>query len=409
MAFRFAARRPFNDATRKAEAERILKRAVAYLPSGREETRNAMKLGYFTLTDNPPAYAAMRRDPGQLIRDVVEQCVEAEAMGFSSVWVPEHHFGLFGVLPSPWILLAQVAARTKTVRLGPATVVLPLNHPLRAVEECNLLDQLSNGRAIFSAGRGYDQREYLPFGADFANSRDVFDEQMAYAMAAWRNDPFTFSGRFYSTPSPLSVVPQPLQKPHPEVYVACFSRPSVELAANLGVNTIFAPFAAAMAFGSVQEATAESLRLGREAGNPEPKVMCSYFAFVAHSKKEEVETRERLLTYLRSIVPAFPSDRATAPPHIAYFADIVEALMKLKASDLGERSVVTGDADRCVEILKKCEDAGISEVILYFNFGHFGHRETLLAMERFAKEVMPHFAPVVAPGTQPSGSGIAAS
>jgi alkanesulfonate monooxygenase SsuD/methylene tetrahydromethanopterin reductase-like flavin-dependent oxidoreductase (luciferase family) len=351
-----------------------------------------MKFGYFTLTDNPPAYAEMRQDPASIIRNTVEQCVEAEAMGFSSAWVPEHHLGLFGVLPSPWMLLAQVAARTSRIKLGPATVVLPLNHPLRQVEECNLLDQLSNGRAIFSAGRGYDQREYAAFGADFAASREVFDEQMAYAMAAWRSDPFTFEGKYFSTPGPLSVVPRPVQHPHPEVYVACFSRPSVELAARLRANTIFAPFAAAMAFGSVQAATEESLRLGREAGNPDPKVMCSYFTFVAHSADEEQRTRERLLKYLQGIVPALPSDRTTAPPHIAYFVDIVETLMRLKPSDLGERSIVTGDADRCVEILKKCEDAGISEVICYFNFGGLGHVETLRAMERFAAEVMPRFA-----------------
>src|SRR5712692_4058178 len=173
-----------------------------------------MKFGYFTLTDNPPAYGDRRRDPSAIIREVVEQCVEAEAMGFSSAWVPEHHLGLFGVLPSPWILLAAVAARTTKLKLGPATVVLPLNHPLRAVEECNLLDQLSNGRAIFSAGRGYDAREYAAFGASFEDSRDVFDEQMAYVMAAWRNEPFSFEGKYYSTPVPLSVVPAPVQRPH---------------------------------------------------------------------------------------------------------------------------------------------------------------------------------------------------
>jgi alkanesulfonate monooxygenase SsuD/methylene tetrahydromethanopterin reductase-like flavin-dependent oxidoreductase (luciferase family) len=353
-----------------------------------------MKFGYFTLTDNPPAYGDRRRDPSAIIHEVVEQCVEAEAMGFSSAWVPEHHLGLFGVLPSPWILLAAVAARTTKLRLGPATVVLPLNHPLRAVEECNLLDQLSGGRAIFSAGRGYDAREYAAFGASFEDSRDVFDEQMAYVMAAWRNEPFSFEGKHYSTPVPLTVVPSSVQRPHPEVYLACFSRPSIELAARLGVNTIFAPFAAAMAFGSVQAATQESLRLAREAGNPEAKVMCSYFNFVAHSHDEEDRARERLLAYLHGIVPAFPSDRAKAPPHIAYFVDIVERLMALKPSDLGERSIVTGDAERCIQILKGCEEAGISEVILYFNFGGLGHQETLQAMERFATEVMPHFVDV---------------
>jgi alkanesulfonate monooxygenase SsuD/methylene tetrahydromethanopterin reductase-like flavin-dependent oxidoreductase (luciferase family) len=351
-----------------------------------------VKFGYFTLTDNPPAYGPDRRDPNQFLLDVVEECVEAEAMGYHSAWVPEHHFGRFGVLPSPTMFLAHVAVRTKRLKLGPATVVLPINHPLRMVEEFNLLDLLSHGRAVFSAGRGYDQGEYTPFGADFADSRAVFDEQMAYMMAAWRQSPFEFHGRYYSTPEPLTIVPRPVQRPHPEVYVACFSKPSIELAARLRVNTIFAPFAAAMLFGSVQEAARESKRMAREAGHPDPKVMCSYFVSVAHGRDEADRARERLVHYLHSILPVFPSDRRTAPPHIAYFVDIVERLRTMKPDQVSDRSIVTGDVEHCVEVLKRCEEGGISEVILYFNFGELGHRDTLRAMERFAREVMPHFA-----------------
>src|SRR5262249_27216897 len=94
---------------------------------------------------------------------------------------------------------------------------------------------------------------------------------MEYMMAAWRQSPFEFHGRYYSTPEPLTVLPRPVQQPHPEVYVACFSKPSIELAARLRVNTIFAPFAAAMLFGSVQEAARESKRMAREAGHPRPE------------------------------------------------------------------------------------------------------------------------------------------
>src|SRR5437870_3176132 len=209
-----------------------------------------MKFGYFTLTDNPPAYGAQRRDPSQIILDVLEECVEAEAMGFNSVWVPEHHLGLFGVLPAPLVFLSNVAARTKTIKLGVATVLLPAHHPLQSVEEFSVLDLLSDGRAVYSAGRGYDEREYDAFGVSFADSREIFDEQMAYVMAAWRESPFTFHGKYYNTPEPLTVIPRPVQHPHPEVYVACFSKPSVELAVRLRVNTIFALFAAAMSFGS---------------------------------------------------------------------------------------------------------------------------------------------------------------
>src|SRR2546425_939488 len=258
-----------------------------------------MKFRYFTLTDNPPAYGPDRRDPNRFLLDVVEECVEAEAMGYHSARVPEHHFGRFGVLPSPTMFLAHVAVRTKRLKLGPATVVLPINHPLRMVEEFNLLDLLSDGRAVFSA---------------------------------------------------------------------------------------------AMLFGSVQEAARESKRMAREAGHPDPKVMCSYFVSVAKSRDEADRARERLLHYLHSILPVFPSDRRTAPPHIAYFVDIVERLRAMKADQVSDRSIVTGDVEHCIEVLKRCAEGGISEVILYFNFGELGHRDTLKAMERFAREVMPHFA-----------------
>jgi alkanesulfonate monooxygenase SsuD/methylene tetrahydromethanopterin reductase-like flavin-dependent oxidoreductase (luciferase family) len=350
-----------------------------------------MKFGYFTLTDNSPGYGEARHDPNQFLREVAEQCVEAEAMGFASAWVPEHHFGRFGILPSPTMFLTHVAGRTKRIKLGPATVVLPLNHPLRVVEEFNLLDLLSDGRAVFSAGRGYDVGEYGPFGASFPDSRAVFDEQMQYVMAAWRQSPFEFHGKYYSTPEPLTIVPRPVQQPHPEVYVACFSKPSMELAARLRVNTIFAPFAAAMLFGSVQEAAGESKRMAREAGHLDPKVMCSYFVSVAQNTEEAERARERLLYYLQNVIPVLPHDRSTAPPHIAYFVEICERLRAMKPGQLGDRSIVTGDAEHCIEVLKTCEAGGLAEVICYFNFGLLNHRDTLRAMERFAKEVLPHF------------------
>src|SRR5713101_1172159 len=300
-----------------------------------------MKFGYFTLTVNSPGYGANRRHPNQLLREVADECVEAEAMGYASAWVPEHHFARFGVLPSPAMFLTHVAARTKRIKLGPATVVLPLNHPLRVVEEFNLLDLLSDGRAVFSAGRGYDQGEYTPFGASFEDSRAVFDEQMEYMMAAWRQSPFEFHGTYYSTPGPLTIVPRPVQQPHPEVYVACFSKPSIELAARLRVNTIFAPFAAAMLFGSVEAAAQESKRMAWEAGHPDPKVMCSYFVSVAESDAEADRARERLLYYLQNVMPVVPQDRRTAPPHIAYFVDIAERLRVAKPSQFCDRTTAT--------------------------------------------------------------------
>ncbi len=193
-----------------------------------------MQFGYFTLTDTPPAYGAGRRNPQQFLREVLQETLLAEALGFNSAWVPEHHFGLFGCLPTPAVFLAHVAAKTARLKLAPATVLLPCNQPLRVAEEYAMLDLLSNGRAIFSAGRGYDKREYDAFAIPFDESRARFDEEMQLVRKAWVEEEFTFEGTFHRVLEPLTVLPRPVQQPHPPIYVACFSRPTVEMAARSG-------------------------------------------------------------------------------------------------------------------------------------------------------------------------------
>ena len=352
----------------------------------------AMKFGYFTLTDNPPGYGANRKDPNQLMREVLDQCIAAEEMGYNSVWLPEHHFGLFGCMAIPSVFLTHVAAKTRRIKLGVAVVLLPCNHPVRVAEEYASLDLLSDGRVIFAAGRGYDKREYDAFGVPFEESRDRFDEGLDIVRKAWLEPEFTHHGRFYTIPEPVSCLPRPVQKPHPPMYVACFSRPTVEMAAAKGLFTLFAPFAASMMFGSVQAAVKTYRELAAKAGHTETRSRCSYFINVVYNQDDMMRTKERLVYYLNSFLPAVPQDRAKAPPHIAYFVEIAEKIRAMKSEDMGERSIVTGDPEVCIATLKKCQEAGIEEVILYFNFGGLDHKDTLKSMERFARDVMPHFA-----------------
>ncbi|SDI68669.1 LLM class flavin-dependent oxidoreductase [Paenibacillus naphthalenovorans] len=349
-----------------------------------------MKLGYFTLTDNPIEYGSTRKDANQMIRDLAEQCVYAEELGFDSVWVPEHHFSVLGVLPSPSLFLANIAARTKKITLAPATVLLPASHPIRMAEEYALLDLLSNGRAIFSAGRGYDKREYDVFGADFNQSREIFFEGLDIIKKAWTEKAFSYQGKFYSFPE-VELTPRPVQDPHPPIYVAAFSRPSLEKAAEMGENVIFAPFAANMVFGSLEGAVSSFKELSEKHGFKGKGARCSYFINVTETKEETEKTKQRMLKYFTGLVPAFPSDPTTAPPHIRYFVDIVEKLKKMKTDDLSDRSIIVGDPEYVTECLKKCEAAGLEEVILYFDFGGLSHEDTMKSMERFAKHVLPHF------------------
>ena len=349
-----------------------------------------MKFGYFTLTDNPIEFGSDRRDPNQYIKDVVEQAIYAEELGFNSVWLPEHHFNVLGVLPSPSMALTYIAAKTEKIKLAPATVLLPANHPIRMAEEYALLDLLSDGRAIFSAGRGYDKREYDVFEVDFQKSREIFFEQLDIMKKAWTEGKLSYDGEFYKFPE-VEITPKPVQDPYPEMYIASFSRGSLEKAAEMGENVMFAPFAASQVYGGIDKAVAEFKQLSEKNGFKGKKAICSYFLNVTESEEETEKTKERMLQYFRGLVPAFPDDISTAPPNIQSFAKIVERLKTVGTEDLGEESIIVGDADYVVEALKRVEASGIEEVIIYFDFGVISHEETLKSMERFAKYVMPHF------------------
>jgi alkanesulfonate monooxygenase SsuD/methylene tetrahydromethanopterin reductase-like flavin-dependent oxidoreductase (luciferase family) len=257
-------------------------------------------------------------------------------------------------------------------------------------EEFALLDLLSDGRAQLSVGRGYDAREYDAFGVDFAQSHEIFFEGLDIIKEAWSNDVSSYQGVHYQFPE-VEVLPRPVQQPYPPIYVACFSEPTLRHAARAGFDVIFAPFAAAMMFGSLQNAVQEFKRESEAAGHVGRKVMCSYFVNVTFDERETLETKERLLYYFHGILPAFPADRATAPQHIRYFVDIVERMRSMTTNDLGERSIITGSPEDCIKVLKDCEAAGIEEVILYFGFGGWGHPDTMTSMERVAKEILPYF------------------
>src|SRR5207248_1188539 len=199
-----------------------------------------MRFGYFTLTDNPPGYAERRANPNQLVRDVVEQAIQADQLGFHSAWLPEHHFGLFGVIPVPSQALTYIAAKTEHIKLAPGTIVLPINNPVRIAEEYALLDLLSNGRAIFCAGRGYDEREYRGFEIPFEESRTRFDEELLLVQKLLSEENVTWPGKHHTIDEPITIYPRPLRKPHPPMYVACFSEPTMRMAAENGFNIIFA-------------------------------------------------------------------------------------------------------------------------------------------------------------------------
>jgi len=348
-----------------------------------------MDFGYFTLSDNH--YEGNRRSAAQFISDILAEVLYADRLGFHSAWIGEHHFNALGVLSCPDLVLSYAAARTQSIRLAPAVTVLPLHHPIRVAEQWASLDVLSGGRVDFAAGRGYDRREYEPFGADFADNQAIFNEAMAIVRRLWDADgPISHHGRYYSFDD-IQITPKPVQRPLP-AYVGSFSQPSIELAARLGCGVVVAPFAASISFGGLREVATLYHEACAKAGTRPGRLMCSYFTHFADDRAQELAARERQVRYYREcVIPSFPSDPATAPPSYRYFIGMVERLRQVRPEDLTENSVLIGRPAQITEILKKVEAAGFDEVILYINVGLKPHRQVLDEMSRFDEEVRPAF------------------
>jgi putative FMN-dependent luciferase-like monooxygenase len=142
--------------------------------------RAPKRLGFFTrLLDDVSA--------GERYRLANEQIVEAEALGFESAWVAQHHFNPDeGGLPAPFVFLAQIAARTSRIRLGTGVVTLPLEDPVRVAEDAAVLDLLSGGRLEVGIGAGGTPSAFPAFGFDHNDRAAIFGEKFRLLLDAWR-------------------------------------------------------------------------------------------------------------------------------------------------------------------------------------------------------------------------------
>jgi len=350
-----------------------------------------MKFGYFTLSDNN--YTNNPRTPNAFVQQIVSEALLAEQLGFHSAWIGEHHFSTLGVNSSPQMVLSYIAAQTKKIRLAPAITVLPLHHPIHVAEQWATLDLLSGGRVDFATGRGYDRREYEPFGANFNENSEVFAEGLDILLKLWANESIvTHRGKYYNFDN-VWITPMPVQKPLP-VYVAAFSCPTIELAARSGAGLVVAAGAASAMYGSLANVAQIYREACEKAGRKPGRLITSYFTHFADTPQEERTARERQLRYHKECTsPAFPGDPKTAPQNYHYFEKIVERYQTQKPEDFNANSVLIGNEQHMIETLReKAQKAGFDEVILYFNLGLKDPARVREEMTRFARGVAPAFA-----------------
>jgi alkanesulfonate monooxygenase SsuD/methylene tetrahydromethanopterin reductase-like flavin-dependent oxidoreductase (luciferase family) len=172
----------------------------------------------------------------------IERIQVMDASGYDAVWLAEHHFTGYSVCPSVHMMGVHVASRTTRIRIGTGVSLAAFYHPLRLAEEVALLDLLSGGRVNWGAGRGFDPIEFGVFGVPVQESGARFHEAVEIVQAAWTSERLSWSGRHWRFDG-VEVLPKPLQRPHPPIWLAAGSDGSIRWAAKRGYSILLGPHA----------------------------------------------------------------------------------------------------------------------------------------------------------------------
>ena len=182
-------------------------------------------------------------DEHRLFQEALDQVELADRLGIDYAWEVEHHFlEEYSHSSAPEIFLAACSQRTKNIRLGHGICLMPpkYNHPARVAERIATLDLVSNGRVEFGTGESASLMELGGFnvGFDPVEKRRMWREGVEQCTNMMAMDPYPgFEGEFFEMPC-RNVVPKPVQKPHPPLWVACSNRETIKMAARCGIGAL---------------------------------------------------------------------------------------------------------------------------------------------------------------------------
>jgi alkanesulfonate monooxygenase SsuD/methylene tetrahydromethanopterin reductase-like flavin-dependent oxidoreductase (luciferase family) len=343
-----------------------------------------MRFGFF---DQLPCASGFSEQ--QRYKDIIAQIELGDELGFDTAWLGELHFGrAFSILADPLMVLTAAAQRTTRIRLGSAVMLLPLHHPVKIAEEAAIVDILSDGRLEFGVGRGAFPLYYVGFGVPQEESRERFEEALDFILAAWRNEEFSFDGKYFRAHD-LCVIPRPVQSPHPPVRVAANSPETFPFAGRRGLPIFAAPLI------NPPERLKAGLQAYRET-LPSGAKGDTALAFSVHVTTSRAQARQDveagLLRFLREAAERLrPVGQADIKSFEA-FRQVLARIEQVRYEDVESEMAVYGDPDYCIERVRALRrEYGMDEFICYFNQGGImDHAMVRQSMTRFAREVMPH-------------------
>ncbi len=305
-------------------------------------------------------------DSGAGFREFVDRNIEAEALGYHSTFLVEHHFTGFGQVSASLNLLTWIGARTKTLRLGTAVMVLPWHNPVLLAEQIATLDLLSDGRVDAGIGKGYRQREFEGFSVPIEESDARFVECLEVMMKAWTSDtPWSHKGTYWQYDD-IVVEPPSVQKPHPKLWMGAGSPRSITQVADYGFDMLLGQY-------DSFETIVEEVNLFKSLVEAKGETFDPMRVGVARS----VNIVDTKAEYDAAIDARMAGRRRTQ--NLAQRPDFEDT------REIAELGTIYGTPNQVAEKIQDLKDAGIEYILLNCPAG-------IETLRRFAKEVMPAFA-----------------
>jgi alkanesulfonate monooxygenase SsuD/methylene tetrahydromethanopterin reductase-like flavin-dependent oxidoreductase (luciferase family) len=331
-------------------------------------------------------------DDRQIIDLVTNMSIEADRLGYSAVMLTEHHFTGYNTFSDPFVFGAYLAPQLKQAWIGSSIVVAPLHDPLRFAEHCNLLDQLSHGRAIVGVGPGGSPIEFAGFGRDHRAARDLLEEIVQIALKAWAHDygdpPLEFATPFMRGRLDGRIMPTSVRKPHPLLARACVSDASVVASAKRGWPIFLGRFP--------PERTGHQWQLYRDtlnaAGHPSSLVKeclewCAALKMIYVGETDEqawADVQEPITNYVQAA-------------WIANSADSLEAEVSVlpeTRKTMVERAMIIGGPETVAATLREYAEVGVEHMMLWFVWGYNSPERVWRSFELFNQEVRPRLGSV---------------
>ena len=354
-------------------------------------------------------------DELRLITDALDQVELADRLGIDYVWEVEHHFlEEYSHSSAPEVFLAAASQRTKNIRLGHGIVQTApqYNHPARTAERLAMLDLVSGGRVEFGSGESSSVAELGGFNIDPAEKRAAWREGLQVAIRCMTESPFTGVDGTYVQMPPRNVVPKPVQKPHPPLWVACSRRETILLAAEHGIGALTFAFIdpeeaatwvhdyettlaercvpigesinadiACVTTMMMHDDEREAIARGLEGGNFFGYSLAHYYVFGDHEPGrtnvwDEFQTKRTEKGYDPEVAIALQQETLGA---------------KIAAGETEGLRGAIGTPDQVRQFLRRYEEAGVDQIIFVMQAGNNKHEHIMESLELFGTEVLPEF------------------